>query len=1211
MTSCLGMRSHASCDSPQYLQLGHTGTVNCIFQENYFGIYWYNTSDYSRNQPVLHYQNFVKSGIGYTTGEFDIHRNGSLIINNATFQHDTTFKVAYVRTPTESPTLVDVVVIIIVRPTPPFPSIDSCGSFNQTCYILMKHPFQQCSLHHARPKIDLRLMIRTVKGDKLIATDNTTMSDGIAYTSRVTTVDVFHYSSLLALLICKASSPPGMLENNYSFALIQNGLIDLSSQEKTLQYIERYMEMELLCPNNDMSFLVWKKARVTDNSEPDVLLYSVYNGEPVTRIFADGFVLGVNGSLSVPRVEITHEGLYFCLIGNGTWESINLYEVVVVVYPNPAYPVIEGCDHQRYCVLEAAYESSLTCTLRGIRPQVELGWETLYNDDAASISFTNHRFIVKDNGGTYDVSLTSTIHVRHGSFNRVTLQCKVQGIDSDVLGLSTKVDLLFVKEEDITENTTATQQVVQRRGVNVLLIIPIAVVVLCVVIVVCGLFVKKFKEGNNIKSEAASKTDEKEEKAEMLAKSHPEADSRAGKREEFIKQLKGKYCILCGSLQPVPFLKDMMYRVSSVFVENIVEDLGSLGDDTGHEGWKHLDFYENILDNFGKESTRRILEGGPGYGKTTLTLQLTDTWCHPSSSALLKDVEVLIYLEMRQLEGVKSIYTAIKQFILPTESRLSEDDIQQILLDSRKTVIILDGFDEYPHPHESEETSHFLDIISGEMFREFIVLLTTRTSILPKKCPPQTKRFRLTGFDKNARDNYIRKVVSTDHEKAVNDVEKLFERNPILNDLCQVPMLFVIIAHMAQKHENFLKLHSATSFFRYVISSFHSHMKNKLGEENVDKYDLGEDDHSKLDKEAFKALSDSTRSIVWYEQELSGNIGNELYQTYVDIGILKEECIVDISDDPSTPITEHIKTKKKVRFQNKLFCEWYAAHYLSVHIEENPSDDLNNLLQNLDPNDVHYLYRFSCGLSKTSEERIVQYLQTLDDGDKFVILCLLEQTGQIDRIRDSIRRLCFEGVIISGHDSLILQRAHVLLLEIASLNKIPIEYVCLHNCVQSVDASRTTIITSTGLAFSNTVAVKWLIIELSNRDMSNQEARHLIKFSLNCKELKILQFNGCVPPRSFKTGKVLSSLESRNIQVRWSKYTNSEVNILNLRSGKWERGDDGSEVKPIEFKMTKLLNLDIRQRMTTDDYRNMINKTREEIRQWSLQHFPEESKEGT
>lgn len=42
---------------------------------------------------MLNYQDSEKSGKGFTSGEFDIHPNGSLIINNVTLQHGNSFGV--------------------------------------------------------------------------------------------------------------------------------------------------------------------------------------------------------------------------------------------------------------------------------------------------------------------------------------------------------------------------------------------------------------------------------------------------------------------------------------------------------------------------------------------------------------------------------------------------------------------------------------------------------------------------------------------------------------------------------------------------------------------------------------------------------------------------------------------------------------------------------------------------------------------------------------------------------------------------------------------------------------------------------------------------------------------------------------------------------------------------------------------------------------
>lgn len=52
---------------------------------------WYNTRIYHSNTPIFYYTNLQKSGSGYSSGEYDINDNGSLIIHNVSITHDGTF----------------------------------------------------------------------------------------------------------------------------------------------------------------------------------------------------------------------------------------------------------------------------------------------------------------------------------------------------------------------------------------------------------------------------------------------------------------------------------------------------------------------------------------------------------------------------------------------------------------------------------------------------------------------------------------------------------------------------------------------------------------------------------------------------------------------------------------------------------------------------------------------------------------------------------------------------------------------------------------------------------------------------------------------------------------------------------------------------------------------------------------------------------------
>lgn len=85
------------CLSPQYMPLGQKGSINCDFGDQFYGVYWYNTSDYENTEPILYFTNRQKSGLGYDTEEFNIFQNGSLIINNVSLQHEGDFTVIMFR----------------------------------------------------------------------------------------------------------------------------------------------------------------------------------------------------------------------------------------------------------------------------------------------------------------------------------------------------------------------------------------------------------------------------------------------------------------------------------------------------------------------------------------------------------------------------------------------------------------------------------------------------------------------------------------------------------------------------------------------------------------------------------------------------------------------------------------------------------------------------------------------------------------------------------------------------------------------------------------------------------------------------------------------------------------------------------------------------------------------------------------------------------
>ncbi|KAJ8019331.1 hypothetical protein HOLleu_42131 [Holothuria leucospilota] len=669
---------------------------------------------------------------------------------------------------------------------------------------------------------------------------------------------------------------------------------------------------------------------------------------------------------------------------------------------------------------------------------------------------------------------------------------------------------------------------------------------------------KEVKRKNTVGEEDTDNTVDKEDTEKIKEYTHDEESTGAignTKYEErgtdnaeleaiqelFITQLKAKYKLLYDAVQPIPYIRDRLFCVDRVFVEGGIEYFD--------ESWLPLDSYHSVFSFQGVKTTRRILIGDPGYGKSTLTLQYAYDWCNRTKTSPLRDVKILVVLRLRQLGGVPSIYRAIKQFILPRNSQVSENDIKSILEKCSSVTVILDGFDEYPDAEKSTVTD-VMKIIQGEMFEQFEVFLTTR--YLPEQYKRETKRLRLIGFDDQARDKYIRKAVVGDNVVAAEKIKRRLQENPVLGDLCQVPLFFVMFAHMSHEDEEFQTFKTVTNFFQYMIKCFHSHMRNKMDDPNVQRYHMYEKDHRKLDKVAFEGLSKRNQQIVWNKQYLVHMLGKEFYDQYIRIGVLVEEEDIDnVAEYHHSSSEQH---QREVRFYHKVFCEWYAAHYLVEYVARMPKK-LWEVLRHMDPLDLQYCYRFACGLNQNAARKIIEYLKRTKGGDKFAVLCILEQGGLVEDILDTVKSLCSRGIEFKKEDNKLLQRSTIQLLEIASSHKISISCVWLNNCYSTVDLRGGNYLQlKSNLSIPVLTTLNKLAIYEPGRGITSEEFTVILQYSSKCLALKELEFHYCLlPPVQADS---LSVLRSRNVKVRsgigdWIQW------CLNLNSGQWENDVEG------------------------------------------------------
>lgn len=65
--------------------------IGCNFVSPFNGVYWFDETD--DDEPLIRLENGMKIGRGYSSGEYDVTSNGSLVIRDAKWENSMTFKV--------------------------------------------------------------------------------------------------------------------------------------------------------------------------------------------------------------------------------------------------------------------------------------------------------------------------------------------------------------------------------------------------------------------------------------------------------------------------------------------------------------------------------------------------------------------------------------------------------------------------------------------------------------------------------------------------------------------------------------------------------------------------------------------------------------------------------------------------------------------------------------------------------------------------------------------------------------------------------------------------------------------------------------------------------------------------------------------------------------------------------------------------------------
>ncbi|XP_071842484.1 uncharacterized protein [Apostichopus japonicus] len=324
------------------------------------------------------------------------------------------------------------------------------------------------------------------------------------------------------------------------------------------------------------------------------------------------------------------------------------------------------------------------------------------------------------------------------------------------------------------------------------------------------------------------------------------------KESLFLKCLQQKMKNWFETMTPVPWMKSCRWKYNDLFIASglVLTNSGSNISSSEVDRTCKLHYLDIFTHERLKAETRIILEGQPGSGKTMLSSRLAYDWC----CGKLMDIPMVIYLPLKIVDNM-TIYQALKMFYIREGIPITEEDIESILNSGKKKVyLILDGFEEYNAGTKDGNPSEVMRVMSKDKLSNCIVIITARTDYT-KHLPPGPM-LKIGSFGEDERNEYIEKV-HPDYLKRQEEVKELIVNVPFILDLCNVPLLFVLLVHNIDRLGKLQEgqLDRVTPFVKAIVDILCSVQDEEDTSGHLpyqQQESICEEDESRSESEAFK-----------------------------------------------------------------------------------------------------------------------------------------------------------------------------------------------------------------------------------------------------------------------------------------------------------------------------------------------------------------------
>ncbi|PIK62479.1 hypothetical protein BSL78_00576 [Apostichopus japonicus] len=446
-----------SCQENIYLEVGKQGVVPChIVDFNIFG--WINGhGDVTKTPPFIYMEGSQIHGQGYKSGDYDMHPNGSLIINEVNLTNEVNYTVLFIPHHAGEHEYFRVPVKVYVSPDLGYPLVN--GRTNQVIVHGNTKGFINCSLTSIRPRVHLEWVASPDEislNNSHRVTDN---NDGTYNTYLTSSYKVVNSPTGRVSLICRVA---GYMADLFPSVTTVYLLLELrfpavngmANQQHVVLHVNR--EGELTCSMDKVSRdISLELVKIFPDSSDEVLLDNKHH---ITANGDDTVNVTLTSRFWVLSASIQHFTLQCSVSGQAASIYPEVTTVELLVSEN--FPVINGLVNQQHVVLNVNREDKLTCTMKRVSQSMVLEWVFTPPVSPNKISIENELSKTDNRDGTSNITLSSSFRVLKKSIQHVTLECRVvdenDGSQHDV----TTVELLFDKNFPVVNGLVHQQHVV-------------------------------------------------------------------------------------------------------------------------------------------------------------------------------------------------------------------------------------------------------------------------------------------------------------------------------------------------------------------------------------------------------------------------------------------------------------------------------------------------------------------------------------------------------------------------------------------------------------------------------------------------------------------------------------------------------------------------------------------------------------------------------